>query len=55
MLLQPLGGALSDRVGRKPLLVCFGVGGVLYTYTFLTATAAAQTPAVRSRCSPSAT
>ena len=31
MLLQPLGGLLSDRVGRKPLLVFFGVGGVLYT------------------------
>jgi MHS family alpha-ketoglutarate permease-like MFS transporter len=36
MLLQPLGGLLSDRVGRKPLLVFFGVGGVLYTYVLLT-------------------
>ena len=31
MLLQPLGGWLSDIVGRKSLLVFFGVGGVLYT------------------------
>jgi MHS family alpha-ketoglutarate permease-like MFS transporter len=31
MLLQPLGGWLSDIVGRKTLLVSFGVGGVLYT------------------------
>lgn len=31
MLLQPLGGWLSDRIGRKSLLVFFGVGGVLYT------------------------
>ncbi|VVT20211.1 alpha-ketoglutarate transporter [Sphingomonas sp. EC-HK361] len=32
MLLQPLGGALSDRVGRKPLMIGFGVLGVLATY-----------------------
>ncbi len=36
MLLQPIGGLLSDRVGRKPLLVFFGVGGVIYTYVLLT-------------------
>jgi MHS family alpha-ketoglutarate permease-like MFS transporter len=32
MLLQPLGGWLSDMVGRKSLLVFFGIGGVLYTW-----------------------
>lgn len=32
MLLQPIGGWLSDIVGRKSLLVFFGVGGVLYTW-----------------------
>jgi MHS family alpha-ketoglutarate permease-like MFS transporter len=32
MLLQPLAGALSDRIGRKPLLVGFGTLGVLFTY-----------------------
>lgn len=32
MLLQPLAGALSDRIGRKPLLIGFGVAGVLFTY-----------------------
>ncbi|CAN5621883.1 MFS transporter [soil metagenome] len=36
MLLQPLGGLLSDRVGRKPLLVFFGIGGVIYTYVLIT-------------------
>jgi MFS transporter, MHS family, alpha-ketoglutarate permease len=36
MLLQPVGGIVSDRVGRKPLLIFFGVGGVLYTYVLLT-------------------
>jgi MHS family alpha-ketoglutarate permease-like MFS transporter len=35
MLLQPLGGWLSDMVGRKSLLVFFGVGGVLYTWVLV--------------------
>ena len=37
MLLQPLYGALSDRIGRKPLLVGFGVLGTLFTVPLLTA------------------
>jgi len=36
MLLQPLGGLLSDRIGRKPLLVGFGIGGVIWTYVLIT-------------------
>ncbi|NJC04731.1 MHS family alpha-ketoglutarate permease-like MFS transporter [Sphingomonas kaistensis] len=32
MLLQPLAGALSDRIGRKPLLIGFGLAGMLCTY-----------------------
>ncbi|MEW1958531.1 MFS transporter [Kineococcus sp. NPDC059986] len=36
MLIQPLGGHLSDRVGRKPLLVFFGAGAVVYTSVLLT-------------------
>jgi MHS family alpha-ketoglutarate permease-like MFS transporter len=31
MLLQPVAGALSDRVGRKPLMVGFGIAGTLLT------------------------
>ncbi|HBK45155.1 MAG TPA: alpha-ketoglutarate transporter, partial [Xanthomonadaceae bacterium] len=32
MLMQPVGGWLSDMIGRKTLLVFFGIGGVLYTW-----------------------
>ena len=31
LFLQPLYGALSDRIGRKPLLIWFGVTGTLFT------------------------
>ncbi len=44
MVLQPLGGWISDRVGRKTLLVFFGVGGVLYTWFLLTALPAQSDP-----------
>ena len=37
MLLQPVVGALSDRVGRRPVLIAFGVLGTLFTYPILTA------------------
>ena len=36
MCLQPLAGALSDRIGRKPLMVAFGVLGVLLTWPIFT-------------------
>jgi MHS family alpha-ketoglutarate permease-like MFS transporter len=32
MLLQPVVGALSDRIGRKPVMIAFGIAGVLLTY-----------------------
>lgn len=34
--LQPLFGMLSDRVGRRPLLLAFGIGGTLCTIPLLT-------------------
>ena len=35
MFLQPLYGAVSDRIGRKPLLIWFGVMGTLCTIPLL--------------------
>ena len=35
MLMQPLVGALSDRIGRRPILIAFGVLGTTLTYPIL--------------------
>ncbi len=35
LILQPVYGALSDRIGRKPLLIWFGVTGTLFTIPLL--------------------
>lgn len=44
MLLQPIGGIISDRVGRKPLLLWFGFGGLVYTYVLVTYLPQTQSP-----------
>ena len=44
MLLQPVAGALSDRLGRKPLMVGFGVLGVVVTYPIFTALEGVRSP-----------
>jgi len=44
MLLQPAAGALSDRIGRKPLMIAFGVLGVLCTYPLFTALESVRDP-----------
>jgi len=36
MLLQPVAGALSDRIGRKPLMAAFGILGVMFTWPIFT-------------------
>lgn len=44
MLLQPVAGSLSDRIGRKPLMVGFGVLGVLFTYLIFSTLAGTTNP-----------
>ena len=44
IILQPLYGALSDRIGRKPLLIGFGVMGVIGTYPLLSTLKEARDP-----------
>lgn len=44
MLLQPVVGAISDVIGRRPVLITFGVLGVLCTVPLLTALQAATEP-----------
>jgi MHS family alpha-ketoglutarate permease-like MFS transporter len=45
MLMQPLVGALSDRIGRRPILIAFGVLGTLCTVPILSALQDVQTGA----------
>jgi MHS family alpha-ketoglutarate permease-like MFS transporter len=42
MALQPVYGALSDRIGRKTLLIGFGVAGTLFTVPLLSALGATK-------------
>ncbi|MBT2229484.1 MFS transporter [Nonomuraea sp. NEAU-A123] len=36
MCIQPLAGGLSDRIGRRPLLITFGIGSMLGTVPLMT-------------------
>jgi MFS transporter, MHS family, alpha-ketoglutarate permease len=42
--IQPVGGMLSDRVGRRPLLLAFGVAGTLLSVPLLTLLAVTSNP-----------
>jgi len=44
MMLQPVAGALSDRIGRKPLMIGFGILGMLFTYPIFATLAVTSDP-----------
>jgi len=44
MLVQPAFGYLSDRMGRRPLLIGFGIGGTLFTVPLFHAIGSASGP-----------
>ena len=46
LVLQPIYGALSDRIGRKALLIWFGVAGTLFTIPLLDALQATKSATV---------
>ena len=46
MLVQPLFGSLADRLGRKPMLLLFGIGGTLVSVPVFSALAVAHDPIV---------
>jgi MFS transporter, MHS family, alpha-ketoglutarate permease len=45
-ILQPIYGAISDRFGRKPLLIFFGIAGTLCTVPILTTLQTTKSPFV---------
>ena len=46
LILQPIYGAISDRIGRKPLLIWFGVMGTIFTVPLLVALQATRSALV---------
>jgi MFS transporter, MHS family, alpha-ketoglutarate permease len=46
MVWQPLAGLLSDKVGRRPMMIFFGTCGVLFTYPIFSALERTQDPLI---------
>lgn len=46
MLLQPVYGIISDKIGRKPLLLWFGIAGVLFTWPLMSTLAGTKDPMI---------
>jgi MFS transporter, MHS family, alpha-ketoglutarate permease len=44
VVIQPLGGMLSDRIGRRPLLLFFGAAGTLLSVPLLTVLSTTKNP-----------
>jgi MHS family alpha-ketoglutarate permease-like MFS transporter len=44
MLLQPLSGLLSDKIGRKPVMIFFGAAGMVLTWPIFTALETTKDP-----------
>lgn len=45
-LLQPLMGRLSDRIGRRPILIAFGVLGTIFTVPIMTGISHTHSPII---------
>ena len=54
MLLQPAVGALSDRIGRKPVMISFGILGLFCTVPIMSALAVTTDPLIAFALSLSA-
>lgn len=44
LILQPIFGAISDKIGRKPMLLWFGIGGTLFTVPIFSILAHVHSP-----------
>lgn len=44
LILQPIFGAISDKIGRKPMLLWFGIGGTLFTVPIFSVLAHVHSP-----------